>query len=210
MVIWATASHIPDMKHTMLRTAIAALMFALPAQAQVADLSDISAYLNGIDTAEATFRQGNPDGSISSGKLLIDRPGLMRFDYAGPNAPVVISDGWWVAVVDRASNADPQRYPLSATPLKLILAENIDLGAEDIVQSVEQRGGNMLITAQDPERPEIGTITMVFSLSPIALREWAVTNQADQTTIIILDELSYGMDHERRDFAIEWEALQRP
>jgi outer membrane lipoprotein-sorting protein len=193
----------------MLRTALAALMLSTPAMAQDANLAAISDYLNGIDTAEAAFRQGNPDGSISSGVLKIDRPGLMRFDYAGPGAPVVISDGWWVAVVDRASNAEPQRYPLSATPLKLLLSDNIDLNSENMVRAVEEREGHTIVTAQDPEQPEIGTIRMVFAADPVELREWAVTNEAGQTTFIVLDTLAYDVPMERRDFAIEWEALQR-
>ena len=61
-------------RRTALVAPLAALVFGLPARAEILPLAELSAYLNGLTTAEAEFTQTNADGSQSSGKLFIKRP----------------------------------------------------------------------------------------------------------------------------------------
>ncbi|MGB0498950.1 MAG: LolA family protein [Rubricella sp.] len=191
--------------------ALAGALAALPSLAFAQDemLDRVTAYIDGLDTVVAEFRQGNPDGSISSGTFYMNRPGLMRFEYDLPNPAVVIADGVWVAVVDRASNAEPQRYPINSTPLRLLLRENVDFANDASVRSVEERSGMLLVTVEDPDAPENGTLELGFSQEPFALREWAVTNGAGETTVVVIDSMERDVPLERRLFSIEWEALQR-
>ena len=62
--------------------AVLALSLAPAAVADKLPLSEISAYLNDLKTAQATITQINDDGSVNTGKLLLKRPGRM------PHAPV--------------------------------------------------------------------------------------------------------------------------
>ncbi|MEL6125606.1 MAG: outer membrane lipoprotein carrier protein LolA [Pseudomonadota bacterium] len=198
------------MIHLTRLIAAAALALAAPTAAVAdADLERVSAYLNGLKTAQGTFLQANNDGSVSSGTYYISKPGLMRFDYAPPVPAVVISDGWWVAVVDRASNADPQRYPLVSTPLNLILQDDVDLTDEDMVQAVNREAGLIRITALDPDRPEIGTIELVFRDNPLALAEWIVTNEAGERTNVLLSDMVRDVSIPRRRFSIEAAVIDR-
>ncbi|HRY23665.1 MAG TPA: outer membrane lipoprotein carrier protein LolA, partial [Geminicoccaceae bacterium] len=57
---------------------------ARPLAAQSAVLADVERYLNGIDTLAARFEQIAPDGSLSRGRVYIQRPGRLRFDYDPP------------------------------------------------------------------------------------------------------------------------------
>jgi hypothetical protein len=45
------------------------------------------------------------------------------------------------------------------------------------------------VVAQDPDRPEVGTLTMVFTGDPVELRQWVVTDQAGSETTIVLGGL---------------------
>ena len=68
----------------LLRYALAPLLavaLAAPAFAEKLSLPAISSYLNGLQTAQADFTQVNSDGSISTGKIYIQRPGRARFEY---------------------------------------------------------------------------------------------------------------------------------
>lgn len=178
-----------------LRLALAplfALLLALPASAQEISLADLSAYLNGLRTVEAEFTQTNSDGSRSSGKLYIQRPGRARFEYAPPEQTLVLASGGQVAIIDGKSNQRPEQYPLKRTPLNLVLAANIDLEKARMVVGHGNNGTATWVEAQDPEHPEYGSIVLVFTPQPIALRQWIIRDDAGNQTSVMLGELKKG------------------
>ena len=69
------------------------------------------------------FTQVSPKGNVSAGVFYISKPGKMRFEYAPPNPFIIVSDGRWVTVKNNAKNKADQ-YPLSATPLNLMLSRS--------------------------------------------------------------------------------------
>ncbi|MBL4810891.1 MAG: outer membrane lipoprotein carrier protein LolA [Rhodobacteraceae bacterium] len=168
-------------------------LFAAPVQAQELSLAQISAYLNQLTTATGGFTQINGDGTISTGTIYIKRPGRVRFDYAPPEQSLVIAGGGSVAIFDGRSNAGPQRYPLSQTPLSIILARNVDLTRARMVTGHVSDGTSTTVTAQDPDHPEYGSIQMVYTANPIELRQWIVTDEVGGQTVVILNDLETGM-----------------
>ena len=115
---------------------LAPLMLAAlgtPALADKLSLKTLSGYLNGLTTVESEFTQVNSDGTVSTGKLFIQRPGRVRFEYNPPDKTLVLAGGQQVAIFDGKSNAPPEQYPLKRTPLNLILAKNINLGKAKMV-----------------------------------------------------------------------------
>ena len=172
--------------------ALTAALLALPATAQELSLDQISAYLNGLQTATGGFTQINADGTISTGTIYIKRPGRIRFEYAPPDNSMLIAGGGQVAIFDPRSNTAPERYPLAQTPLKIILEANVDLARRDMVTGRTSDGPTTTVTAQDPERPELGSIQLVFTASPIELRQWIVTDDTGQQTTVILNDLVQG------------------
>lgn len=171
---------------------VLALVMAFPALAEKIPLNEISRYLNSIKTAQAEFTQVNGDGSISTGTLLIHRPNRVRFEYKGDKSLVLASSGQ-VSVYDGKSRSGPQQYPLSKTPLSLILAPNINLGQARMVTGYSEKKNTTVVTAQDPQHPEYGNIQMVFSANPTQLRQWVVTDQSGQRTTVILGEMRTGV-----------------
>lgn len=187
----------------------AVFALALPAAAEKIPLGQLSQYLNQLTTAETDFTQVNSDGSISTGKLFIKRPGRVRFEYAPPDPNLVMAGGGQVAIFDSKSNQPPEQYPLSRTPLSLILAENVNLGQARMVVGHSEDGTSTRVRAQDPQHPEYGTIEMVFTANPVELRQWVITDDAGGQTTVILGELKKGGDLPASLFSVAAEERKR-
>lgn len=198
-------------RRAFLATGAAALLAtALPASAAPISLNEISRYLNGITTAEAQFRQINADGTISTGKLYIKRPGRMRFDYDAPDETLVMAGGGQVAIFDAKSNSvEPEQYPLARTPLSLILERNVDLGRRNMVVGHREDGNKTIVTAQDPAHPEYGQLEMVFTANPVQLRQWVVVDDTGTRTTTVLGALKTGGNYSSTLFNIPYEVGQR-
>lgn len=187
---------------------VLAALTGFPAQAEMLPLSVISTYINGLKTAEADFRQVNADGSTSSGRVLIERPGRMRFEYAPPERTLVLASAGQVAIFDGKSNTTAEQYPLSKTPLNLILARNVDLTRAKMVVGHAEENGMTVVTAQDPDHPELGTIALAFSADPVTLKQWTVTDEAGGRTTVILGPLKTGASYPSDTFSINAEAAK--
>lgn len=166
---------------------------AFPALADKIPLSDISRYLNGFETATGVFTQINDDGTISTGRLYIKRPGRVRFEYDPPEQILVVADGSRVGVVDGKSNTGPEAYPLHRTPLKIILAREVDFTREKMVTGHASDDTTTTVRAQDPENPEYGNIELVFTGDPVELRQWVINDSAGSRTTVILGDLRTDM-----------------
>lgn len=181
---------------------------ALPAAAQI-PVSEISRYLNSFRTAQAEFTQINSDGSISTGDLSLRRPGNARFDYDRPNRGLVIAGGQQVAIFDPKSNTAPEQYPLSQTPLSLILADNVNLGRSNMVVRHGGDATQTTITLQDPANPQYGNIQLVFTPAPTTLRQWVITDDAGQQTTVVLGDMRTGVQLGAGRFSIPQEVQRR-
>ena len=187
---------------TAATAALISLAAALPAAAEVS-INEISNYFASFRTGQSKFTQVNADGSISTGTLYIKRPGRMRFEYDPPVEQLVLAGGGQVAIFDGRSNVANEQYPLSETPLSIILAENVDLARSGMVTAHGSDGTTTSLTAQDPDRPEIGSIRLVFTEGPTELRQWVTTNSVGEQTTVILGELVRGVDLPPSTFSLD-------
>jgi outer membrane lipoprotein-sorting protein len=204
--------HPSDMtrRRLMLAGAATAAILAAPARAQAQlSLQAISAYLNGIGSAEATFRQTNADGTRSTGRLYIRRPGRIRFEYDPPERALVVAGGGMVAIFDGRSNQRAEQYPIRRTPLHLILADRVDLTRARMVIAHDFDGTATTVTAQDPERPQEGRIQLVFRDGPVRLTGWVITDSAGYRTTTELGELRTGVTLSPFLFDITYEENRR-
>lgn len=171
---------------------MALAFYAGAASAQQLSLAQISQYLNQLQTAQGGFTQINQDGTLSTGQILIKRPGRIRFEYNPPNDALVVAGGGQLAVFDPRSNVGPDRFPLNQTPLGIILEANVDLTRERMVTNTTSDGTTTTITAQDPDNPQYGNIQLVFTANPVELRQWIVTDEFGTQTTVILNDLVAG------------------
>ena len=183
---------------------------ALPGWAERIPLAELSGWLNGFETAQGRFTQVNADGSISTGTLYIHRPGRVRFEYdPAEEGALVMAGGGQVAIFDPESNQPPEQYPLKRTPLKIILDRKVDLGRERMVVAHVADGPTTTVVAQDPEHPEYGTLSLVFTGDPVELRQWIITDEAGNATTVILGEMTFGVELSSFLFNIVFEAQDR-
>lgn len=176
----------------LLLTPVLLLAMALPAAADKLSLGTLSNYLNSLQTAEAEFTQINEDGTISTGQIYIKRPGRVRFEYNPPEGGLVLAAANQVSIIDPKSNEGPTTYPLSKTPLSIILARNVDLGRARMVTAHDYDGTATTVTAQDPKHPEYGNIKLKFTGPRPELRQWIITDDAGTQTTVILGDLKVG------------------
>lgn len=172
-------------------------------------LSEISRYFNGFQTAEGTFTQINPDDTLSTGRIMIHRPGRVRFEYDPPDPDLVLAAGGSVNIFDARSNQGPTVYPLNRTPLNLILAANVDLTRARMVVDHFADGPTTVVVAQDPDHPEYGNIRLVFSAGPTELRQWIVTDDMGRETTVILGDLQLGATLAPTLFSVDVEMQRR-
>ena len=150
-----------------------------------ADLARISAYHNSIHTLKGYFVQIDPDGQIDEGSFYLEKPGRMRFEYQPPNPVLIVADGHTVAVSNRKLKT-VDRYPLYATPLGLILADDIDLSHDNSILAVRHEPGALIVEARTTARRSKPNLAMVFADPVLELRQWTILdNQGLQTTVAL-------------------------
>lgn len=176
---------------------------AAPSLAEKLSLDQISAYLNGLGSAQTSFTQINDDNSISTGTLMIKRPGRARFEYDPPEAALVMAGSGQVAIFDQKSNESPESYPLRKTPLWVILENNVDLKQRDMVVGHSYDGTATTVTAQDPKNPEYGSIQLHFTGNPVQLRQWVIQDSNGGETTVVLGDLNQNVTLANRLFNIE-------
>src|SRR5690606_15285142 len=134
-------------------------------------LQDISTRLSTIDTMDGEFVQFNPDGAQLQGHFYISRPGKVRFQYDPPATVSVIADGKSVLVFDKKLQTY-DIWPLSQTPLRLLLDKDLNLAATDKVTKVGVAPDLVEVELQDETRFSAGTLNLIFDRNTYELRQW--------------------------------------
>jgi outer membrane lipoprotein-sorting protein len=155
------------------------------------DLRRIAAYLNSIHTMAGRFRQISSDGSAATGSLWMARPGRMRFEYDPPSPILLIADQFYVYFVDKQL-AQMSKVGLKSTPAWFLLRDPITF--DDLLVTRFERGANALrVTVMAPAEPDKGSLTMVFSNEPVALRQWTIVDQQRKSTTVSIYDAQFGI-----------------
>ena len=163
-----------------------AILFAavLPVTAGAAGLSDVAATLRATSTMTADFTQTAPDGRVARGRMIIARPGKIRFDYENKKL-LIVSDGSRLSMIDY-DVAQVSQWPVKSTPLGVLLDPDKDLSR--VAKVVGETPGALRIEARDTKHPEYGAITMTFLKQPggLALTGWTALDAQNMRTEVVL------------------------
>jgi outer membrane lipoprotein-sorting protein len=170
-------------RKTLLTVFIIAL-FGAPVRAEKISLSNLSSYLESIKKVSGSFTQINSDKTVSTGRIFLFRPGRMRMEYKTPDNSLVIVGGSQIAVFDSKSNTHPRVFPLRKTPLKILLEKKINLKTSDIIISHEEVENSTVVVLQDPKLSSYGSLKLVFTDHPVTLRQWVITNEMSDQTVL--------------------------
>jgi len=172
-------------------------VFAAPVPAPLsaqdtALLQRFAAYLNGIRTMTAEFEQVANNGGVSNGKLWVQRPGKMRFEYEPPAQITLLADATSVYYWDRELK-QVAKYDLKATPAWFLLRDPISFGDDVTVTAWQRVGTTVGVTLVENAQPDAGNLTLVFTENPLSLRQWIVVDQQGKQTTVTLSDRQFGM-----------------
>jgi outer membrane lipoprotein-sorting protein len=153
----------------------------------------VNAYLTGVRSLAGDFVQVAPDGGRSRGKFYLQKPGRMRFDYDPPSRVELIADGQSLVVRDRKL-ATQDAYPLSQTPLRFLLEDQIDLRRTDLVGVYADNLFVTLVIEQKQLFSGTHRLLLMFGARDFRLRQWTITDgQGSGTTIAV-----YNLDAKKK------------
>lgn len=153
-----------------------------------------TAYIQTLGSAKGRFIQTDARGTQTQGSIWLQRPGKARFAYDGPAGLLVVSNGANVNIFDPRLKTF-ESYPLSRTPLVLLLAREVRLDRGVTITGVRKLSDGFTITAVDAKRQTLGRISLDFSNAP-ALTGWTVTDvKGGETRVRLVDlEKTSGLD----------------
>ena len=167
-----------------------------------ADLTRAQNYLNGIGTMQSRFLQASSNGAYAEGTLTLSRPGKMRLEYDPPVQMLIVADGTWLIYKDL--ELDQISYlPLDSTPAGIIVREKMSFFDDDLNVKKVDRGPGVLgitVTGKDPDE---GTMTLVFSDKPLALKKWIVVDPQGVKTSVSLLSSRYDVSVDRKLFIVK-------
>lgn len=165
------------MKKFVLIIAAALLMLPISAKAsQEEALRQIETYLNSIKTLEADFVQTSSNGGTAEGKLYIAKPNKIRMEYDDPTSVLIVGDGNYIVYndkeLDQVTHIDYDDIPAS-----LILANDVKIDGKNIKASnFYQDAGITSVTLDYKDKGDVGPITLLFSNSPLELKQWKIVD----------------------------------
>jgi outer membrane lipoprotein-sorting protein len=169
---------------------------------QSAAVKKVADYIQGFKTLEGEFTQVSSKGNVSKGVFVISKPGKMRFEYAAPNPFIIVSDGTWVTIKNRTKDK-AEEYPLSQTPLRLVLDDDIDLLKEANILEVDTKDGLTTITLQDRKKTVPGHLILVYDEGKKALQQWVVVDGQGRRTTVSLENIVAGGSPDPKLFKID-------
>lgn len=152
-----------------------------------ADIARIESYLDAIRSYRSAFFQIAPNGAVTEGRFVMERPGRLRFDYDPPSPLEIVADGTYLHYYDHELG-QINSFAIEDTPIGVLVQETIRF--DDLVDVTEVRRdpGVIRVTLVDAEDPAMGSLTLVFVDAPLELRQWQVKDaQGLVTTVAFLD-----------------------
>lgn len=167
-----------------------------------ADVARIEAYLNKLGSVRAGFIQTTSTGAFAEGRLYLRRPGKLRLDYAPPVKLQIFADGFWLIYVD-GELGQANHVPLSATPARVLVAENIRLSGDITVTRIERTRHMIRLYLVQTEEPDAGTMVLVFSDNPLTLRQWRVIDAQGISTRVSLVNPEFNVFIDNKVFIVD-------
>lgn len=178
------------------RALVPAAVFVLAAPTLAADSADmarLSAHIAGVRTMTANFLQIDARGRSATGKMELERPGKVRFEY-GSGDLLLVANGKNLTLIDYQVG-QKSSWPLGRTPLGVLLSSSPDLKGR--AQVVPSGNPNVVsVRARDPS--QYGSLTLVFLRSGSApgglqLYGWTAIDGQNHQTTVKLSEVRYNV-----------------
>lgn len=159
----------------------------------------VTAYLGGLSTIVADFMQIAPDGSLSSGKFYLKRPGKMRWQYNPPTPILMVANGTEFVYYDY--DLEQVSYiPLDSALIGFLAQETVRFDDKVGITTIEEKEGAIRIGLAQRDKPDEGSLLLEFSDKPLLIRNMVVTDAANQTTTVSLANAKFGLALDKQLF----------
>ena len=163
-------------------------------------VSRAEGWFDSISTMKADFIQVASDGTTATGELHLRRPHRMKIIYDLDEPLILLTTPVWLHV-DRPDDKRVTSYPISETPLSLILQEQVELRSDEFKTSHSVRNGITRIVLTKDTGEGAGQLTLEFTNQPFVLRKWSIRDAADVTTHVTLQNMRFGHSYQNKFFA---------
>ncbi len=166
----------------------------------------INAYFNGLGAFSSRFVQVGADGRRFEGTLYVSRPGKLRFEYDPPSPLEIVADGTSVVIRDRKL-ATQDLYAIGQTPLKFLLAKQIDVAKDAKLLKVSRDGTPGTVTVFLEDKTTFGgtsRIKLTFDDAQTALRSWIITDPQGFDTQVALTDIDTSKKLASKLFEIDY------
>jgi outer membrane lipoprotein-sorting protein len=182
-----------------INVALTTAVSAAPVEAKT-----IADHFSSVKSMSGDFVQSGPKAEKTSGRFFLQRPGKIRFNYAGQSGISVIADGKSLVVYNKKLKTS-RLYALSKTPLKLLLDNEVDFSGRRL-KSIREDGAQIIIKLADKSAFGNSNITMVFDRKSLDLRRWSLTDERGLTTTVTIFNVKQGVRAPAGTFTIDYAA----
>ncbi len=190
---------------------LTAILSAPQAQAASSEqkkaLDVISKAFNANKTMNGEFIQTAPNGDTLQGHFFIERPGKIRFYYSAPSYTDIIADGKTLSIEDRKLKTQ-DIYPLSKTPLKVLLSEKLDLARDKRVQSASVADDIVSVVVEQESLFGDGILTLIFERKTSLLRQWTIRDAQGNDTTVTVFNVETGRPIKQSLFKIKYDLMK--
>ena len=179
---------------------LAVIMAPTGLTASVDPVSLAEAWFDDISTMRADFIQVASDGTTATGEIHLRRPHRMKVIYDTEEPLILLTTPVWLHV-DRPKDKTVTSYPISETPLSLILREDVVLRSDEFTTTHFVRDGITSISLKRDVGEAAGELILEFTNEPFVLRRWTIRDAADVATTVTLQNMWFGHPYENKFFA---------
>ncbi|MFO0389616.1 MAG: LolA family protein [Alphaproteobacteria bacterium] len=170
-------------------------------------IANIEAYLTSLTTIASNFNQVAPDGTLTSGKFYMQRPGKMRWQYNPPTPILMVANGIELVFYDYELE-QVNHIPLNDSIISFLAREKIQFGGDIGILSVEDKEGVIRIEVAELKKPTEGRILLEFSKTPLLIRNMVITDATNQVTSVSLSSAEFGKKLDKELFI--WRDPRKP
>ncbi|MER8897417.1 outer membrane lipoprotein carrier protein LolA [Mesorhizobium sp. M0676] len=174
---------------------------ALAAPVEAKTIAD---HFSSVKSMSGDFVQSGPRAERTKGKFFLQRPGKIRFNYAGQSGVSVIADGKSLVVYNKKLKTS-RLYALSKTPLKLLLDNQVNFSGNRL-KSIRDDGAQVIIRLADKSAFGNSNITMAFDRESLDLRRWTLTDERGLTSTVTISNVKQGVRAPAGTFTIDYAA----
>ncbi len=164
----------------------------------------IADHFSSVKSMSGDFVQSGPRAERTKGKFFLQRPGKIRFNYAGQSGISVIADGKSLVVYNKKLKTS-RLYALSKTPLKLLLDNQVNFSGNRL-KSIRDDGAQVIVKLADKSVFGNSNIIMVFDRESLDLRRWSLTDERGLTTTVTISNVRTGVRAPPGTFTIDYAA----